>query len=104
MSVQPISIAYTRLDGLTLGRLMRPLYAWYGDMDFVPHFWQLLGLGRFEVEITVHDAVTLEGFESRKKLARHCEREITSGFSRSIAGRGDDTRVLAPPPDATTTA
>ena len=104
VSVQPISIAYTRLDGLPLGRLMRPLYAWYGDMDFAPHFWQLLGLGRFKVEITVHDAVTLEGFESRKELARHCEREITSGFSRSIAGRGDDTRVLAPPPDATTTA
>ena len=104
MPVQPISIAYTRLDGLPLGRLMRPLYAWYGDMDFAPHFWQLLGLGRFKVEITVHDAVTLEGFESRKELARHCEREVMSGFSRSIAGRGDDTRALAPPPDATTTA
>ncbi len=102
--VQPISIAYTRLDGLPLGRLMRPLYAWYGDMDFAPHFWQLLGLGRFKVEITVHDAVTLGGFHSRKELARYCERTITNGFSKSIAGRGDDARALAPPLDTPTTA
>ena len=94
--VQPISIAYTRLDGFPLGRLMRPLYAWYGDMDFAPHFWQLLGLGRFKVEIIVHDAVTLEGFASRKELACYCKRTITDGFSRSIAGRGDNPRVVSP--------
>jgi 1-acyl-sn-glycerol-3-phosphate acyltransferase len=87
--VQPISITYTRLDGLPLGRLMRPLYAWYGDMEFAPHLWKLLGLGRFKVEIIVHDAVTLEGFSSRKELACYCERAITKGFSRSITGRGD---------------
>jgi 1-acyl-sn-glycerol-3-phosphate acyltransferase len=102
--VQPISITYTRLDGLPLGRLMRPLYAWYGDMDFAPHFWQLLGLGRFKVEIIVHDAVTLEEFGSRKELARYCERMIIKGFSRSIAGRGDKFRALAASCDATTPA
>jgi 1-acyl-sn-glycerol-3-phosphate acyltransferase len=102
--VQPISIAYTRLDGLPLGRLMRPVYAWYGDMDFAPHFWYLLGLGRFKVEMIVHDAVTQEGFGSRKELAHYCERTITNGFSRSITGRGDNPRALAPTRDAATPA
>ena len=44
--VRPISIAYTRLDGLPLGRLLRPIYAWYGDMDFAPTFgssWAMAG-------------------------------------------------------------
>ena len=29
--------AYTRQHGLPMGRQMRPLVAWYGDMDFLPH-------------------------------------------------------------------
>ncbi len=85
--VQPISIAYTRLDGFPLGRLFRPIYAWYGDMPFAPHFWRLMGYGRFQVEITIHDPIWLANFESRKALARYCEQKITRGFSRSLAGR-----------------
>ena len=30
IAVQPVSIAYTRLDGMPLGRLLRPFIAWYG--------------------------------------------------------------------------
>jgi len=98
--VQPISIAYTRLDGFPLGRLLRPIYAWYGDMEFAPHFWQLLGYGRFRVEITVHDPIKIESFESRKALAEYCERTVVRGFSRSLAGRpgqpaGTDAKLTA---------
>ena len=85
--VQPISIAYTRLDGLPLGRLLRPIYAWYGDMDFAPHFWQLLGYGRFRVEITIHDPVRFKDFESRKVLAEYCEQIVVRGFTQSLSGR-----------------
>lgn len=85
--VQPISIAYTRLDGFPLGRLLRPIYAWYGDMGFMAHFWHLLGYGRFQVEIIFHEPVTLAQFDSRKALAQHCERVIVHGFSRLLAGR-----------------
>ena len=33
LTVQPISVAYTRLDGMPLGRFYRPFFAWYGDME-----------------------------------------------------------------------
>lgn len=85
--VQPISIAYTRLDGFPLGRLLRPIYAWYGDMPFAPHFWHLLGYGRFQVDIIIHDPIRLEDFESRKALAGYCEQKVTRGFSEALAGR-----------------
>lgn len=85
--VQPISIAYTRLDGFPLGRLLRPIYAWYGDMGFVSHFWYLLGFGRFQVEIVFHEPVSFDDFASRKALAKHCEKVVSHGFSRLIAGR-----------------
>src|SRR3546814_6911519 len=39
LTVQPVSIAYTRLDGLPLGRYLRPFFAWYGDMELGPHLW-----------------------------------------------------------------
>ena len=84
--VQPISIAYTRLDGLPLGRLLRPIYAWYGDMEFAPTFGSS-GLWRFRVEITIHDPVRFKDFESRKVLAEYCEQIVVRGFTQSLSGR-----------------
>jgi len=37
VKVQPVSAAYTGLHGLPMGRENRPLFAWYGDMEMVPH-------------------------------------------------------------------
>lgn len=104
VQVQPISIAYTRLDGMPLGRLMRPIYAWYGDMEFVSHLWRLLGFGRFCVEITLHDPVTLDQFNSRKELTKHCERVVTNGFSLSLSGRSGEPQALATVVKAPSTA
>ena len=46
--VQPVAISYTRLDGIPLGRYWRPLFAWFGDLDLVPHLWQMVCLGETE--------------------------------------------------------
>ena len=54
LAVQPVTIAYTRLDGMPLGRSWRPFYAWYGDMALAPHLWTMLGLGITTVEIELH--------------------------------------------------
>ena len=32
VTVQPVSIAYTRLDGMPIGRQLRPFFAWYGQI------------------------------------------------------------------------
>src|ERR1700704_6325769 len=40
--IQPLSIAYTRLNGLPMGRLHRPMAAWYGRMELVPHLIRVL--------------------------------------------------------------
>ncbi len=50
--VQPVAISYTRLDGIPLGRYWRPLFAWFGDLDLVPHLWQMVCLGETEAVIT----------------------------------------------------
>ena len=104
VQIQPISLAYTRIDGIPLGRLSRPIYAWYGDMEFAPHFWHMLGFGRFRVEFTLHDPVTLDQFASRKELSQYCERVVTVGFSHALSGRTKHKLETAPAVGAPSTA
>jgi lyso-ornithine lipid O-acyltransferase len=90
LAVQPISLAYTRLDGIPLGRFYRPFFAWYGDMELAPHLWAMLGLGTVEVAVIFHRPVTLAQFGSRKALADHCYRVIARGVARALAGRTEE--------------
>lgn len=80
--VQPISITYTHLNGMPMGRAIRPLYAWYGDMDLAPHLWSALSLGSPEVRIRFHQPVLASSFADRKALARHCHDQVSDGIGR----------------------
>ena len=93
LSVQPVSIAYTRLDGLPSGRALRPLFAWYGAMTMAPHLWRVLGLGTVEIVVEFHPPTTLAACGSRKALARYCEEQIAAGLANALSGRR-----LAPAP------
>jgi 1-acyl-sn-glycerol-3-phosphate acyltransferase len=85
--VQPVSIAYTRLNGLPLGVGWRPFVAWYGDMELTSHLWNVAKLGTVTVEITFHAPVTLTEFANRKALAAHCDHVVRTGMANLLAGR-----------------
>ncbi|MBM3560189.1 MAG: 1-acyl-sn-glycerol-3-phosphate acyltransferase, partial [Alphaproteobacteria bacterium] len=85
--VQPISVTFSRLDGIPLGRHLRPFYAWYGDMELVPHMRQVAGLGRLTVTVVFHDAVTLDQFASRKALTQYCHDTVARGHADALSGR-----------------
>jgi 1-acyl-sn-glycerol-3-phosphate acyltransferase len=87
LTLQPVSVAYTRLNGVPLGIGLRPLVAWYGDMELAPHLGRFLGLGDIEVVVEFHPTVTIESFGSRKALTDHCYREVASGVAAALAGR-----------------
>jgi 1-acyl-sn-glycerol-3-phosphate acyltransferase len=84
--VQPVSVAFTRLNGMALDREFRPLYAWYGDMGLLSHAWFMLGLGTVSVTIRFHPPTTLAEQGSRKALAQHCHRLVAQGLSEALAG------------------
>ncbi|WP_420403009.1 lysophospholipid acyltransferase family protein [Nisaea sp.] len=92
LRVQPVSITYTRLNGMPMGRGLRPFYAWYGDMDLVPHLLEALALGRVDVEVEFHEPVDPATFANRKALAAHCEQVVSRGVSRALSGRDEDIR------------
>ena len=87
ITVQPVSIGYARLDGLPIGRMLRPFFAWYGDMDLTPHLWRLLGLGTIEAVVEFHPPVAVADFRSRKALSEYCEAQVRAGVSRMLSGR-----------------
>jgi 1-acyl-sn-glycerol-3-phosphate acyltransferase len=90
LSIQPVSLAYVRLNGMPIGRSLRPYFAWYGDMELVSHLWRLAGMGRITVVVEFHPPITLEQFASRKALSDHCQRMVAEGVAAAIFGRRDE--------------
>ena len=50
-TVQPVAIAYRKMLGLPLGRQHRPLVAWYGGTDLLPHLKRVLSEGGIDVHV-----------------------------------------------------
>ena len=97
LAVQPVTIAYTGLDGLPMSRRERPFLAWYGEMGLVAHLWRLLGLGRARVDVWLHPPVAIGGYGSRKALARACEATVANGLSALLAGRPETLEAAEAP-------
>jgi len=87
VTVQPVSVAYTRINGIPMGRDLRPFFAWYGDMELVGHLWNMVGFGTVDVVVQFYPPVTIDNFGSRKKLAEHCWQVISDGVATANAGR-----------------
>jgi lyso-ornithine lipid O-acyltransferase len=84
--VQPVSISYVGLHGLPMGRENRPLFAWYGDMDLVPHLWEALKAGPMDVVVEFHPPMTVDTAGGRKALAMASEAIVRRGQVHALAG------------------
>ena len=87
LTVQPVSVAYSRLDGMPMQRAFRPFFAWYGDMTLAGHLYQVLGLGNVTIDVIYHPPVTIADFGDRKALAHHCHDIIHHSVVLALAGR-----------------
>ena len=87
VTVQPVSITATGLDGLPMGFSFRSFYAWYGDMDLAPHLWSAFCQLGMTIEVEFHRPVTIDEFASRKSLGEYCYRTISNGVAAAITGR-----------------
>lgn len=99
--VQPISTAYVGLHGMPMGRGDRPLYAWYGDMELVPHLWEALLTGPIDVIVEFHEPMDVDQAGGRKALAAKTEAIVRRGQTRALAGLSGPTPVaVAAQPEA----
>lgn len=82
--VQPVSLGYVANYGIPMGRETRPSYAWYGDMDLVPHLWKAFASGPVDVVVEFHGPLTAGEAGGRKQLAERAERAVRAGLMRAL--------------------
>jgi 1-acyl-sn-glycerol-3-phosphate acyltransferase len=79
--IQPVTVVYSLLDGMPMHRGLRPLTAWYGDMDLFSHLWTVLGMGTLQVDVVFHDVMDPSAFASRKDMAKKAHTVIEQGLN-----------------------
>jgi 1-acyl-sn-glycerol-3-phosphate acyltransferase len=89
--VQPVSTAYVGLHGIPMGRENRALYAWYGDMELVPHLWEALLTGPIDVVVEFHQPMDVDRTGGRKALAAKAEAIVRRGQMRALSGLSGPT-------------
>ena len=85
--IQPMSICYTGLNGIPMGRQHRPTVAWYGDLDFIPHIKALLARGAIDAVVGYGDPVAADGSTDRKALAKSLEGAVRTITAANLRGR-----------------
>ena len=89
--IVPVTVTYKTIDDQPVTTANRYSVYWYGDMEFVTHFWNLLGLREIEVLVTIQPKIDCfrysDNSPGRKKLAEDC-------YNR-VLGRGTEEITMA---------
>jgi len=83
--IQPVAIVYTRLHGVPLGRRHRPIAAWIGDEDLMPHLKVLLAEGALDVEVHFGEPVPFSKGSNRKETSKLMESQVRAMMQAAIA-------------------
>ena len=76
VTIQPVTVTYTRYAGQKMDQTLRDYYAWYGTTPFGPHALNLLPLKKVDVKVHFHPVCYLEQFATRKQCADHCQKLV----------------------------
>jgi hypothetical protein len=72
----PVTLVYTRVEEKPISALNRDRVYWYGDMDFLTHFWKLLSLRSIDAIIIIQPKIDCLPYQDnsagRKRLASDC--------------------------------
>jgi len=96
VQVQPVSVAYTRIDGQRISQQQRNLFAWFlpdpskpvPNAPFASHMWRVMGLPEVEVRVHFHPSVASGDYSHRKDLAEFCEGAVRDGLQELLGNPG----------------
>ncbi|MEM7301356.1 MAG: lysophospholipid acyltransferase family protein [Pseudomonadota bacterium] len=90
VSIQPVAITYTRLQGMAMGRFWRPVAAWPGDITIGGHLYNVILEGAIDVEVCFGPAVDFTRSQNRKTVASKVHKSVRDLAAHSLRGRNED--------------
>jgi 1-acyl-sn-glycerol-3-phosphate acyltransferase len=94
--IQPMSISYVSSHGIPLGRQHRPLVAWYGDLDFMPHIREFIARGAVDAVVSYGEPVAIDAAADRKTLTRRLEDTVRGLMAAALLKRPVPAPAEAP--------
>jgi lyso-ornithine lipid O-acyltransferase len=98
--IVPATIAYKNIDDAPVTAANRDLIYWYGDMDFVSHFWKLLALRNVDVLVTIQPKIECFHYEDssagRKKLAEDCYNRVLGRIVETVDEEDEESSEEPP--------
>jgi 1-acyl-sn-glycerol-3-phosphate acyltransferase len=85
--IQPMSICYTGQHGIPMGRRHRPLVAWYGDLDFMPHIRDFIARGAVDAVVSYATPVPAHSVADRKAMTKTLEGAVRTITAATLRGR-----------------
>ena len=76
VSIQPVTIAYTHLQGLPITRPERALVAWIKAKSVAENIWDILTSGTRDVTVAFGRPMPLAEGSNRKEITRRAENEV----------------------------
>lgn len=92
--IQPMSICYTDLHGIPTGRQHRPLVAWYGNLDFMPHIKAFIEHG-VDAVVSYGEPVAADGEADRKEMTKTLEGAVRELTTTALLGRPRAAQPIA---------
>jgi len=78
--IVPVTLTYKSVEEKPVSVSNRDLIYWYGDMNFVNHFWKLLSLRGIEAMVTLQPKIECFRYEDssagRRRLAEDCYNRV----------------------------
>lgn len=84
-SIQPLAIAYTKINDLQIPRSQRATVAWIGDMGIEDNFWTIINAGRITVQLSFGSQISDR--TDRKQVTKQAEqsvRKMVSALNRDL--------------------
>ena len=85
--IQPVFLDYSTIAGMPLARVHRPRIAWYGDMTFLPHFFQYARGGGVTCDVHCGQPIRVMPDMDRKTAARATEAAVRELAAKARAAR-----------------
>jgi lyso-ornithine lipid O-acyltransferase len=93
--IVPVTVTYKTIDDQPVTTANRDSVYWYGDMEFVTHFWNLLALREIDVLVTIQRKIECfrysDNSAGRKKLAEDCYNRVLGRATGDVTMAEDDS-------------